>query len=80
MTQFYTPPEIAKFLRTDPHKVLDWINSGRLKAINLADGQRPRWKVCPDDLQRFLDSKSNQVNTASKRKRRDLPQPSRQWV
>lgn len=81
MPRFLTPPEIAKFLRTDPHKVLDWIGSGALKAVNLSDGARPRWKVSPEDLQKFLNTRSNQTATpATKRKRRDLPQPSRQWV
>jgi hypothetical protein len=70
MEQFYSPPRVAKILQTDPHKVLDWINSGELKAVNLSDRTRPRWKISPDDLQRFLDSRSNQCENVKKRKRK----------
>lgn len=53
-TDFLTPPEIAKLLRVRESKVLGWIRSGRLPAINVSDGQRPRYRVRRADLDAFL--------------------------
>jgi len=79
--KFLTPPTVARMLGCDCNKILSAIRTGDLKAVNLSDGPRPRWKIHPDDLQRFLDSKSNQVNvTEPKRTRREIPKPQRQWV
>jgi hypothetical protein len=76
-----TPPAIARMLGVTNNKILDAIRSGKLKAVNLSEGSKPRWKVSPDDLQRFLDSKSNQVAvTEPKRERRSIPRPTRNWV
>ncbi len=79
--RFLTPPQVAKILGTHASRVLSWIQSGALKASNLSEGDRPRWKVAPDDLQRFLDSRSNQTQaTAPKRTRRAIPKPLKKWV
>jgi len=52
-----TPPEIARGrygCKVD--KVLDWIKSGELRAINIAqdpNGERPRYRVYLSDLEDF---------------------------
>lgn len=80
-TRFLTPPQVARMLGTDCNRVLLWIRSGALKASNLSEGDRPRWKIGPDDLQRFLDSKSNQAQAPEPRRaRREIPKPIRKWV
>jgi hypothetical protein len=80
-TKFLTPPQVAKQLGTDANRVLLWIRSGALKAFNLSEGGRPRWKVDPADLDLFLESRSNRANTEPpKRKRRIIPKPTRSWV
>lgn len=58
--QYLTPPQIAKLLKVGADQVLTWIKSCELKAVNLSAGDRPRWKVSPIELQRFLESRSNQ--------------------
>jgi predicted site-specific integrase-resolvase len=58
--EFLTPPQVARMLGTDAGRVLVWIRNGSLKAFNLSEGDRPRWKIHPDDVRTFLDSKSNQ--------------------
>lgn len=59
MGNSFTPPEIAARLRVKPEKILAWIRSGALKAINVAGrlGGRPRWRILPEDLTAFLDSR-----------------------
>jgi hypothetical protein len=83
MTQekWTTPPAIARMLGVTNNKILDAIRCGKLKAVNLSEGDRPRWKVSPTDLQRFLDSKSNQIAvTEPPRSRREIPKPTKRWV
>jgi excisionase family DNA binding protein len=79
--RWVTPPTIAKRLAVTCDKVLTWIRSGQLRAVNLSDKGRPRWKISPEDLAAFLESKSNRVTAEPPtRKRRVIPKPARQWV
>jgi excisionase family DNA binding protein len=50
-----TVPEVAKFLRVRPDKVLSWIRSGRLRGYNVAEHEtgRPKYRVNPADLEAF---------------------------
>jgi excisionase family DNA binding protein len=58
--EYLTPPEIAKRLRVNVDKVLTWIRSGELRAINVATrrGCRPRYRVAVVDLESFLRSRA----------------------
>lgn len=50
------PPEIAQRFGVDVKKVLAWIHSGELRAINAAekaDGDKPRFLVDVADLEEF---------------------------
>ncbi len=61
-----TPPQIAERLGVGVNKVLCWIRSGELTAINLTvnpKGERPRYRIQPSDLESFL------------LKRRTVPKP-----
>ncbi len=63
-----SPPEVAKRLGVKPEKVINWILSGRLRAINVSNGTRPRYRI---DLQNLADfERSLSVVTAPKRQRR----------
>jgi excisionase family DNA binding protein len=55
-----TVPEVAKFLRVRPNKVLAWIRSGRLRAYNVAEREngRPKYRVDPDDLRAFQQKRA----------------------
>lgn len=57
----YTPPAIGRMLKVKSDKVLIWIRSGELKAVNIAEhaAGRPRWRIFDDDLQAFLRSRQN---------------------
>ena len=51
----FTPPMIARLWGVNRQKVLAWINTGQLKAIdaNTRPGLRPRFLVDTDDLAAF---------------------------
>lgn len=51
-----TPPEVASLYGVEPAKVIAWIRSGELPAINLAtraDAKRPRYRIREADLDVF---------------------------
>ena len=51
----YSPPEIAKAWRISPDKVVTWIKSGELEAIdaNTKRGGKPRYLVAESALNAF---------------------------
>ncbi|MES2788461.1 MAG: helix-turn-helix domain-containing protein [Planctomycetota bacterium] len=55
VARYLTPPEIARMWGTSVKKVLAFIDSQELPAIDLATnrGSRPRWKVTPEALAQF---------------------------
>lgn len=68
--KFYTPPTLARQAGVAREKIIEFINRGELRAINLSEGTRPRWRISDDDWQAFLASKSNQkpVKPVTRRK------------
>ena len=54
-----TPPEIARQYGVSPDKVLIWIRSGALRAIDASAtaGERPRYLVDVEDLEAFERSR-----------------------
>jgi hypothetical protein len=52
-----TPPQVAELLVVDPAKVISWIKRGELDAsdVALGPGRRPRWRIEPAALRRFLE-------------------------
>jgi excisionase family DNA binding protein len=65
-----TPPAIAKKLGVDAHRVLNWIRAGKLAAIDLGDGTRPRYRVSPEALDAYLESRAVTPNPPPSRPRR----------
>lgn len=71
-----TPPQLAKRWRVKVTKVLGWIRSGELRAINLATKatRKPRWKIRAEDVEAFeLLRASNEVQKPSRARRAKLP-------
>jgi excisionase family DNA binding protein len=68
----YTPPELAALLGVSPDKILGWIRSGELRAVNVAArlGGKPRWTVSTDDLRAFETRRSNEARTLDTTERR----------
>jgi hypothetical protein len=74
-SHYSTPPEVADELRVDPAKVLGWIRSGQLRAVNVGDGaRRPRYRISGADLQVFLAARSAGPAPRVSRIRRRQPQ------
>lgn len=70
MNQTLTPPQLAEQLGVDVSVVRRWIISGELPASDLSASRRgrPRYRILPDDADRFL--KSRQVSPVAKTSRR----------
>ena len=65
MSKSFTVAEVAMFLRTDQGKILAWIKSGELIAVNIARStakSRPRWRIMEEDFQAF---RAARVSTAA---------------
>jgi hypothetical protein len=67
-----TPPDIAKQLGVATGKVLGWIRTGELKALNLANRgcRRPRYSVSPEALEEFERARAVVPNCDAGKKRR----------
>jgi excisionase family DNA binding protein len=80
MSYTLAPPKIAKQLSVTSERVLGWIRSGRLRAINISEGLvKPRFRVSEDDLQAFLESLVVQPPAKRGRKPRSEKHPPG-WV
>lgn len=51
-----TPPEFAEDMRVKPEKVVGWIRSGELEAVDVANegSSRPRFRITPEAIEAFL--------------------------
>lgn len=69
---FYTPPQVAKLLGVKPGKVNEWIDSGELPAVNIAQskGGRARWRVSAEAFDLFQRKRMKTPPTPVRRKRR----------
>ena len=72
---YMTPPEIAELLRASPEKLLRWIRKAELKAVNVRDGLRPRYRLRCEDLDEFLRSRKVHppATRATRARRHPLP-------
>jgi excisionase family DNA binding protein len=53
--EFFTPPQLAKRLGVDSDKVLRWIRSGQLVAVDMVttQGGRPRYRISLEEVLAF---------------------------
>jgi len=70
-----TPPELAKLWGIDVQKVLHWIRSGELRAINAATDRngRPRYLIDISDIAIFETARAVTPPTPRARRRRTDP-------
>lgn len=52
--RYLTPPEVAARLHVSPTKVMGWIRKAELRAVNVGNGIRPRYRIAPESLAAFL--------------------------
>ena len=74
-SQYLSPPQVAKRLAVDAHKVIGWIRRGELRAVNVAADTegRPRYRIAPADLAVFLATRSAGPTPKAIRRRRKDP-------
>ena len=56
---YLTPPQAAKVLGVSVDSVHQFIRSGKLKASDLGQAGRPRWKIAKQNIEAFMDGCSN---------------------
>ncbi len=73
----HTPPEVAAMWGIAPDKIISWIKSGELRAIDASQkrGQRPRYLIDVDDLADF-EARRAATPPPKPRPRRRKPQQS----
>lgn len=71
MLSTFAPRQIAERYGVDHGKVLRWIESGELKAVNVATrvGGRPRWRVSEESLAAFEQARTNATPAKQARRR-----------
>jgi hypothetical protein len=69
-----TPPELARQWGIDPHKVIAWVRSGELRAIDVAThrGGRPRYLIDLADVAAFEEARLVAPPTRVLRRRRTV--------
>jgi excisionase family DNA binding protein len=67
-----TPPQVAARLGVSPDKILNWVRSGELRAINVAARRsgRPRYRIDLADLLAFEQARAAGAPAPSGRQRR----------
>ena len=73
--EYLTPPEVGRLLGVSADKVLRWITSGELPAVDLSTrrGPRPRWHVSRAAMETFLLRRQSQpaAPIARRKKKRE---------
>jgi Helix-turn-helix domain len=64
--------EFAQQLGVDVMKILGWIRTGELAAINVSTdpSSRPRWRLSPEAIDEFLARRRAQQPVKTQRKRK----------
>lgn len=72
--KFFAPAELAEEWSVTDDKVIDFIKSGELEAVNLAlsKGGKPRYRISEAAVEKFL------ADRAIRTKPKDTPKPRRQ--
>ena len=81
VNRLLTPPEVARQWRIKHDKVLTWIRSGELRAINVATkpGGRPSYRIDPDDLKAFADRRAAVALPRQPKRKRRQNHPSKSY-
>ncbi|NLY00955.1 MAG: helix-turn-helix domain-containing protein [Rhodopirellula sp.] len=67
---YLTPPEVARLLRMRQATVVSWIRSGRLPAIDISEGRRPRYRISTQALDEYLAGRAVTPPTRPARRER----------
>jgi hypothetical protein len=75
MSEWFTPPQVARARKLRVSKVLYWISTGEILAVNHARDRlgRPRWRISAAALEAFDRTRSNRTLTTPNAPRRVRP-------
>jgi transposase len=67
-----TPPKLARRYGVDVHKIIRWIETGELRAMNLATttSGRPRWAIDEADIVAFEERRAAKPTVKPVRRRK----------
>ena len=70
--EYLTPPQVSALLGVGHEKLLAWIHSGELRAVDLSAtrGKRPRWRISRQALDDFLSRRSASPPAKPRQRRR----------
>jgi excisionase family DNA binding protein len=70
-----SPKEYAERLGVSENKVLNWIRSGEIAAINVASklSNRPRWRIPEEAIEAFEAARTSRPVVKPTPRRRDYP-------
>lgn len=57
-TKLYTTAEAGEILGVTGKTVWVWVNAGRIRAVNLSTGGKPKLRIREDDLQKFIEERT----------------------
>lgn len=71
MAEKLTPNQVARMWHVSPKKVLAWIRSRQLRAINVASpgSKLPQWRIDESDLRAFEDKLAGRPAQPAERRR-----------
>jgi len=55
--EYFSPKELAELLSVDRKTIFSLINSGRIRATNMASGSRALYRISREELNRFTNNK-----------------------
>lgn len=61
-TQLYTTAEAGELLGVSGVTVWRWINAGRIRAVELGTGDKPKLRIRDDDLQQFIEDRTLELS------------------
>ena len=71
-----TVEQVAKHLQVSPRHLRELIRAGALEAWNIGiPGGRPRYRIEPDDLDRFIESQRRTVRAEPAEQTKPRPRP-----
>lgn len=70
MTTYLSTRDAAERLSVSTDQVVSLIRAGRLPAVNVGVGRKPRWRISEDALETFLAAASYRPKTVARRARK----------
>ncbi len=61
MDQLLTVKQVAELLQVSESTVVRYLQGGKLKGVKLTDGKKGKWRIQPEEIQKFLNRGTAQM-------------------